>query len=327
LPAAPAVHRARARDDGRAEEDPDAGGDPTNPDVPNAGVVVGGTVTGSVVGSARDLNQITGRIRPTAGERIGRNRPLLTPGPAHRRPGHAAPRVQSQRGARSVAHRRNHMFKRSLFVSLSVTLLAFASSGLAHAGAVTQVPCAAKAKAVIANTGSSMHNSGSTVQGDVQAATSIIKNGNPTITGTQTPNTPAHLAVVPVPAEVVNLGNYVVSGTVTLAAGNYVASSFSMNGGATLKVTGGVAQIWVTGSTALTGTANAGGDPTNLEILVTGTQGVNVNSNTSFTGFIYAPTAPVLVNSNAVVNGSIVGSNTTLNSGGKVVFVPSAVCP
>jgi len=219
------------------------------------------------------------------------------------------------------------MSKRSLFVSLSVSLLAFASSGLAHAGAVTQVPCAAKAKAVIANTGSSMHNSGSTVQGDVQAATQIIKNGNPTITGTQTPNTPAHLAVVPVPSEVVNLGNFVVSGTVTLPAGNYVASSFNMNGGATLKVTGGVAQIWVTGSTSLTGTANAGGDPTNLEILVTGTQGVNLNSNTSFTGFIYAPTAPVLVNATAVVNGSIVGSNTTLNSGGKVVFVPAAVCP
>ncbi len=219
------------------------------------------------------------------------------------------------------------MSNRSLLVSLSLSLFAFASSGLAHAGSVTQVPCAAKAKAVIANTGSSMHNAGSTVQGDVQAATQIIKNGNPTITGTQTPNTPAHLAVVPVPAEVVNLGNFVVSGTVTLAAGNYVASSFNANSGATLKVTGGVAQVWVTGSTSLTGSLNAGGDPTNLEILVTGTQGVNLNSNTSFTGFIYAPTAPVLVNATAVVNGSIVGSNTTLNSGGKVVFVPAAVCP
>ena len=219
------------------------------------------------------------------------------------------------------------MSKRSLFVSLSVSLFAFALSGLAQAGAITQVPCAAKAKAVIANTGSSMHNSGSTVQGDVQAATQIIKNGNAIITGTQTPNTPAHLAVVPVPAEVVQLGNFVVSGTVTLAAGNYVASSFNMNGGSTLKVTGGVAQIWVTGSTSLTGTANAGGDPTNLEILVTGTQGVNLNSNTNFTGFIYAPIAPVLVNSTAVVHGSIVGSNTTLNSGATVVFVPAAVCP
>ena len=71
-----------------------------------------------------------------------------------------------------------------------------------------------------------------------------------------------------------------VSGTVTLPAGNYVASSFNMNGGATLKVSGGIAQIWVTGGLILTGSANAGGDPTNLEFLVTGNQGVNVNSNT-----------------------------------------------
>jgi len=219
------------------------------------------------------------------------------------------------------------MFTRSLLLSVSVTLLTFASSGAARAGAVTAVPCAAKAKAVIANVGSSMHNSASTVQGDVQAGTTIIKNGNAVITGTQTPNTPAHLTVVTPPAGATNLGNFVVSGTVTLAAGNYVASSFNMNGGSTLKVTGGVAQIWVTGSTSLTGTANAGGDPTNLEILVTGTQGVNLNSNTNFTGFIYAPIAPVLVNSTAVVHGSIVGSNTTLNSGATVVFVPAAVCP
>jgi hypothetical protein len=219
------------------------------------------------------------------------------------------------------------MFNRSLLTSLSVSLLAFASSGLAHAGAFTQVPCDAKAKAVIANTSNSIHNQGSTVQGDVQAATQIIKNGNPTITGTQTPNTPAHLAVVPAPAEVINLGNFVVSGNVALPAGNYKATSFNINSGAHLTVTGGVAQIWVSGGTNLNGTSNAGGDPTNLEILVTGTQGVNVNSNTSFTGFIYAPTASVIVDGAATVTGSIVGSNTILNSGGKVVFVPAAVCP
>jgi hypothetical protein len=217
------------------------------------------------------------------------------------------------------------MFTRSLLLSVSVTLLTFASSGAARAGAVTAVPCAAKAKAVIANVGSSMHNSASTVQGDVQAGTTIIKNGNAVITGTLTPNTPAGLAVVPPPAGATNLGNFVVSGTVTLAAGNYVASSFNMNGGSTLRVTGGVAQIWVLGGVNLTGTANAGGDPTNLELLLTGNQGVNVNGGTNFTGFIYSPNGSVLVG--GVVNGSVVGSSTTLNSGGQVNFVSAAVCP
>jgi len=219
------------------------------------------------------------------------------------------------------------MSKRSLLVSLSVTLLAFASSSPAHAGALTAIPCAAKAKAVIANTGQGIYNQGSTTQGDVQAATGIIKNGNPTITGTQTPKTPAGLTVVPAPAEAVNLGNFVVSGTVTIAAGNYKATSFNINSGAHLNVTGGVAQIWVSGGTNLNGTSNAGGDPTNLEILVTGTQGVNLNSGTSFTGFIYAPAAMAIVDGNAVLNGSIVGSSTIMNSGAKVVFVPAAVCP
>ena len=217
------------------------------------------------------------------------------------------------------------MFTRSLLLSVSVTLLTFASSGAARAGAVTAVPCAAKAKAVIANVGSSMHNSASTVQGDVQAGTTIIKNGSAVITGTLTPNKPAGLAVVPPPAGATNLGNFVVSGTVTLAAGNYVAQSFNMNGGSTLRVTGGIAQIWVSGGVNLTGTANAGGDPTNLELLLSGNQGVNVNGGTNFTGFIYSPNGSVLVG--GVVNGSVVGSSTTLNSGGQVNFVSTAVCP
>jgi hypothetical protein len=218
------------------------------------------------------------------------------------------------------------MSNRSLIVSLFTALTALTSSSLAHAGAVTAVPCAAKAKAVIANTGQSVHNSGSTVQGDVQAGSTIVKNGTAVITGTQTPNSPAHLAVVPVPAGARNLGNFVVSGTVTLTAGNYVANSFNMNPGSTLIITGGVAQIWVTGaSLTLAGTANAGGDPTNLEFLVTSMQFVNVNAGSQITAFIYAPIAGLVVD--GTVTGSVVGSSTTINSGGKVVFVPGAKCP
>ena len=218
------------------------------------------------------------------------------------------------------------MLNRSLIVSLFTALSAFAATGVAHAGAVTAVPCAAKAKAVIANSGQSMHNSNTTVTGDVQAGSTIIKNGNAVITGTQTPNTPARLAVVPVPAGATNLGNYVVSGTVTLPAGNYRANSFAMNPGSTLIISGGIAQIWVTGaSLTLGGTANAGGDPTNLEFLVTSQQFVNVNTNSNITAFIYAPIAGVVIG--GTVNGSFVGSSTTINGGGEVNFVAAAKCP
>lgn len=216
------------------------------------------------------------------------------------------------------------MSRRSLFVSLFLSVCAFASSGVAQAGSVTAVPCFAKTKAVIANTGQGTYNANSTVQGDVQAGGAIVKNGNAVITGTQKANTPAGLAVVPVPTGATNLGNFVVSGTVNLPAGNYVASSFNMNSGAVLNVTGGVAQIWVTGSVALTGTANAGGDPTNLELLMTSNQSVNVNSGAAITAFIYAPLAPVIVS--GAVTGSVVGSTTTINSGGRVTFVSGAQC-
>ncbi len=218
------------------------------------------------------------------------------------------------------------MSNRSLIVSLFTALSAFAVSTVAQAGVVTAVPCAAKAKAVIANSGQAMHNSNTTVTGDVQAASTIIKNGNAVITGTQTQNAPARLAVVPVPATTTNLGNYVVSGTVTLPAGNYRANSFAMNPGSTLIISGGIAQIWVTGaSLTLAGTANAGGDPTNLEFLVTSQQFVNVNTNSNITAFIYAPIAGVVVG--GTVNGSVVGSSTTINGGGAVNFVAAAKCP
>jgi hypothetical protein len=211
------------------------------------------------------------------------------------------------------------MSTRSLIASLFTGLFAVAASNLAHANVLT---CAQRAKAVTANTGQSIHNARSTVTGDVQAATTILKNGG-VITGTQTPNTPAHLTVPATPSGAVNLGNYVVSGAVTLPAGNYVASSFNMNGGSTLTVAGAV-QIWVTGGMNLTGTANAGGNPTNLEFLVTGNQSVNVNGNTQLTGVIYAPGAPVTLN--AAVTGVVAGSTTTLNSGSSVTFAPGADC-
>jgi hypothetical protein len=75
----------------------------------------------------------------------------------------------------------------------------------------------------------------------------------------------------------------------------------------------------------LSGTANAGGDPTNLEILTTGTQSVNVNGGSQITAFIYSPTGPVVLD--GAVTGSVTGSTTTVNTGGRVTFVSSATCP
>lgn len=207
---------------------------------------------------------------------------------------------------------------------LGVVAAVLLSVSTAQSGVVTAIPCAGKAKAVIANTGQSVHNANSRVEGDVQAGQGILQNGG-VITGAKTPNTPANLAIVPVPAGATNLGNVVITGTRNFAAGNYVASNFTMNSGATLTVSGGIVQIWVTGALVLTGSANRNGSPQNLEFLVTGTQNAHVNSNTQLFGFIYAPNAAVLVDS--IVHGSVVGAQTTLNSGGQVLFDAASSCP
>lgn len=200
-------------------------------------------------------------------------------------------------------------------------------SGSAQSQANTAIPCAAKAKAVIANTGQSIHNASSTVQGDVQAALTIVQQGGAIITGTKTQNTPAGLAVVPIPAGATNLGTFVLGSgqSRNLVAGNYRATSFTMNSNSTLTVSGGIVQIWVTGALVIGGRANNGGVPENLEFLVNSTQNAHVNSGATLFGFIYAPTAPVLIDS--VVHGSIVGSATTINSGGQVIFDPGSTCP
>jgi hypothetical protein len=199
-------------------------------------------------------------------------------------------------------------------------------SAVAQGAATTAIPCFAKSKAVIANTGQSIHNSNSLVNGDVQAGQSIIQQGG-IITGTKTPNTPAGLAVVPPPPGATNLGNFVLGSNQVrnLTAGNYVASSFILNSGSRLTVSGGIVQVWVTGGLTLGGHANDNGTPENLEFLVTGTQDAHVNSGATTSALIYAPAAPVLVD--AVLHGSVVGSRTTLNSGGQVLFDPGSTCP
>jgi len=110
-----------------------------------------------------------------------------------------------------------------------------------------------------------------------------------------------------------------------LAAGNYVARSFNLNGNSTLTVSGGIVQIWVTGSLSIGGKANSGGVPENLEFFLTSASGANINGGSTVSALVYGPTTPVIVS--APVKGSVIGSRTTLNSGGQVTFDPNSTCP
>jgi hypothetical protein len=206
------------------------------------------------------------------------------------------------------------------------------------------LPCDARAYAITANTGSVIVNSGALVDsyqpsqgpyggsnigpnGSVRAATSISNRG--VIKGNQVPNSPAHLAVIPVATGALNLplgspvpGNLNIntsSDSITLAPGAYVVSNLNVNSPGAINISPqGRVQIWVTGNLNLGGQENPTGLPSNLAFMVNSSGYVNVNSNGQLFGSIYAPTSTVDINS--TVYGAVVGSSVTLNSGAAVHF-------
>ncbi len=168
----------------------------------------------------------------------------------------------------------------------------------------------------------------------VQAATTISNNGG-VVRGTLRPNTPAGLAVVPVPAGARNLplgsttpGSLNINNaaqSITLAPGNYVAANINVNAPGAIRIApAGEVRIWVTGSLNPGGNLNANGAPKNLTILVNSSGFVNINRGGAFYGLLYAPTS--VVNVNGPIFGTVIGRSVTLNSGAAVHFDQSSTC-
>jgi hypothetical protein len=137
------------------------------------------------------------------------------------------------------------------------------------------VPCAAWSDSVISNTGSITINAASVIDsyqsnlgayggsnvgsnGAIQAATTITNNGG-VVKAVERPNTPAGLAVVPVPSGAVNLplgstspGSLNINtaaDSITLPPGNYVGSNINVNSPGSIKISpAGHVRIWVTGN-------------------------------------------------------------------------------
>ena len=217
--------------------------------------------------------------------------------------------------------------------------------------ATDPVPCAARSATVIANTSNVVIGGGALVDSYqsslgpyggsnvgsaavVQAATTISNNGG-VVRGTLRPNTPAGLAVVPVPAGARNLplgsttpGSLNINTaaqSITLAPGNYVAANITVNAPGAIRIApAGAVRIWVTGSLNLGGNLNANGIPKNLTILVNSAGFVNINRGGALFGVLYAPTSTV--NSSSPVFGSVIGRSVTLNSGAAVHFDQSSTC-
>ena len=232
----------------------------------------------------------------------------------------------------------------------SVDRESFSSVSSAVVAAVTP-PCSARGEAVIANTGTVTLNGGSLVDSyssglgpygsskvgnsAVVQAGGLIKFLGGTLDGTTRPNSPAHLAIVPVPTGATplprgsqtpgNLNINTASDSITLSPGSYVVASVNVNFAGAIKISPpGPVSIFVTGTLNLGGSENAGGLPQNLQFFVNSAGTVNVNANGTLAGFIYAPTSTVNVNS--VVFGSVVGSAVALNSGARVHFDQSYAC-
>jgi hypothetical protein len=225
------------------------------------------------------------------------------------------------------------------------------TSPTVSAAAADPVPCAAWADTVVGNTAnvivgggvrvdsyqSSLGAYGGSNVGSaavVQAGTTIVNNGG-VIHGTQKQHAPAGFAVVPVPAGAKNLplgarapGALTINTaaqSITLAPGNYVASSVTVSAPGAINVSpAGEVRIWVTGTLNLGGNLNARGTPKNLAFLVTSSGFVNINGGGALFGLVYAPTSALSVSS--PVFGTVIGSSVTLNSGSAVHFDQSSIC-
>jgi hypothetical protein len=201
----------------------------------------------------------------------------------------------------------------------------------------TVMPCLAQAVAagsiVVINNGamvdgydSSRGSYGTGNQGlaaGIQAGGTITNNGQ--VTGSLLPNTASTATPIPSPA-VTPLGIVLVNSgqTLTLVAGEYSASSLTINGNGTLLAQGQV-RIWVSGAVTVSGTLkSASGMPNDFWIILSGSGPVQVNGGGLVLGVVDAPLANVLVG--GTLEGGLVAANVTLNSGASVHFDRQVSC-
>jgi hypothetical protein len=158
---------------------------------------------------------------------------------------------------------------------------------------------------------------------NIQAGGTITNNGR--VAGTLVANTSSGSTPIPSPA-LTPLGTILVNSNQTLAlpAGEYGASSLTINSNGTLRAQGQV-RIWVTGAVTINGTAQpANGQPNNLWIILTGSGPFQVNSGGLVLGVVDAPLATAMIN--GTLEGGLVAASATLNSGASIHFDTQTSC-
>ena len=221
---------------------------------------------------------------------------------------------------------------------------------------IPAIPCAARANAVIANTGSIFLDERTLVDSYLSArgpygpgdegnqgshgtarAAEVIVPKSRMVYGLQIENSPAGLGAVPIPANARNLplGAHTPAGvhihdrhdSLWLRPGNYIAGDVDVDFPGTLNVTpgSGTVTIFVLGHLSIGGHANLQGTPKNLQFVVLGASDVVVRRGGTLVGLLYAPRSRVELQSE--VFGSVVGGSVRFAERGAVHYDESSVCP
>jgi hypothetical protein len=168
-----------------------------------------------------------------------------------------------------------------------------------------------------------------TADASIQAGGSITVNAGGVVYGQEISNTPPNLTALPTPSySFTNLGSLLVSDgqTVSLQAGDYGASSITVNQGGTIKGIGGQVRIWFNGNLIQSGQIYPdSGKPGDLWLIgPSQSTTVALNGGCSTTAVIYAPVATVQVN--ATMIGAVACSTITFNSGSALHFDEDMLC-
>jgi hypothetical protein len=179
----------------------------------------------------------------------------------------------------------------------------------------------------IASNGSITLDGGVTVRGDARPGPGKTATGG-TVTGVRSPLgsalSYANVDASPfassnnntsIPSGYRSGGNFELdNATLTVTAGNYYFSNFTMKNDAVLNVSG-TATIYLTGTLFIDGNARTGAhSPSSLKFRVAGSGNVSLIGNNGVYADIYAPQSAVFIDSNKHLYGVVIGKTLTLDS-------------
>lgn len=167
---------------------------------------------------------------------------------------------------------------------------------------------------------------GALVDGTVSAADVDISGGS-IVTGGEIPlMEPIEFLPVAIPSGLTDLGKVKVEAgqTLTLSTGSYLADEVVLaDGTATILVdnSAGPVTLYVTGKVDAKGTfATIDANPERFAIYVAGTKTTTINSQASFSGVIYAPTAEIKVQGGGYFEGAFTARKITVSGGSSVYY-------